>query len=68
MRGEESETDIRVRLAPQYRGNAPSIARIPMAGPTGPMGRSTVVRLEDVALVTTNSPRNLTKFEKVLEV
>jgi Xaa-Pro aminopeptidase len=26
------------------------------------------VRLEDVALVTTNSPRNLTKFEKVLEV
>ena len=26
------------------------------------------VRLEDVALVTTNGPRNLTKFEKVLEV
>lgn len=26
------------------------------------------VRLEDMALVTTNGPRNLTKFEKVLEV
>ena len=26
------------------------------------------VRLEDVALVTANGPRNLTKFEKVLEV
>jgi len=26
------------------------------------------VRLEDVALVTTNGPRNLTKFEKVLEL
>jgi Xaa-Pro aminopeptidase len=26
------------------------------------------VRLEDVALVTTNGARNLTKFEKVLEV
>jgi Xaa-Pro aminopeptidase len=26
------------------------------------------VRLEDVALVTTNGPKNLTKFEKVLEV
>ena len=26
------------------------------------------VRLEDVALITGNSPRNLTKFEKVLEV
>ena len=26
------------------------------------------VRLEDMALVTTNSPRNLTKFEKMLEV
>jgi Xaa-Pro aminopeptidase len=26
------------------------------------------VRLEDVALVTSNGPRNLTKFEKVLEV
>jgi Xaa-Pro aminopeptidase len=26
------------------------------------------VRLEDVAHITTNSPRNLTKFEKVLEV
>jgi Xaa-Pro aminopeptidase len=26
------------------------------------------VRLEDVALITTNGPRNLTKFEKVLEV
>jgi len=26
------------------------------------------VRLEDVALVTSNSPRNLTQFEKVLEV
>jgi Xaa-Pro aminopeptidase len=26
------------------------------------------VRLEDVALVTPNAPRNLTKFEKVLEV
>jgi Xaa-Pro aminopeptidase len=26
------------------------------------------VRLEDVALVTTNGPRNLTQFEKVLEV
>ncbi len=26
------------------------------------------VRLEDIALVTTNGPRNLTKFEKVLEV
>jgi len=26
------------------------------------------VRLEDVALVTRNSPRNLTRFEKVLEV
>jgi Xaa-Pro aminopeptidase len=26
------------------------------------------VRLEDVVLVTANSPRNLTKFEKVLEI
>jgi Xaa-Pro aminopeptidase len=26
------------------------------------------VRLEDMALVTGNGPRNLTKFEKVLEV
>jgi Xaa-Pro aminopeptidase len=26
------------------------------------------VRLEDMALITTNGPRNLTKFEKVLEV
>jgi len=26
------------------------------------------VRLEDVALVTRNSPRNLTRFEKVLEI
>jgi Xaa-Pro aminopeptidase len=26
------------------------------------------VRLEDVALVTQNSPRNLTRFEKVLEI
>ena len=26
------------------------------------------VRLEDMALVTTNGPRNLTKFEKTLEV
>lgn len=26
------------------------------------------VRLEDVALVTTNGPRNLTRFEKVLEI
>jgi len=26
------------------------------------------VRLEDVALITGNGPRNLTKFEKVLEI
>src|SRR5262249_25308476 len=26
------------------------------------------VRLEDVALITNNSPRNLTRFEKVLEI
>ena len=26
------------------------------------------VRLEDLALISANSPRNLTKFEKVLEV
>ena len=26
------------------------------------------VRLEDMALITGNGPRNLTKFEKVLEV
>jgi Xaa-Pro aminopeptidase len=26
------------------------------------------VRLEDMALITTNGTRNLTKFEKVLEV
>jgi len=26
------------------------------------------VRLEDVACVTGNGPRNLTKFEKVLEI
>jgi Xaa-Pro aminopeptidase len=26
------------------------------------------VRLEDMALITTNGPRNLTKFEKVLEI
>ncbi len=26
------------------------------------------VRLDDMALVTTNGPRNLTKFEKVMEV
>jgi Xaa-Pro aminopeptidase len=26
------------------------------------------VRLEDVALITANGPRNLTKFEKVLEI
>jgi len=26
------------------------------------------VRIEDVALVTKNSPRNLTRFEKVLEI
>jgi Xaa-Pro aminopeptidase len=26
------------------------------------------IRLEDIALVTNNGPRNLTKFEKVLEI
>ena len=26
------------------------------------------VRIEDVALVTKNSPRNMTRFEKVLEI
>ncbi len=48
-RGEDTETDIRVRLAPEYRGNARSIARIPLA--TAPLGatRPGTVRLEDVA-------------------
>jgi Xaa-Pro aminopeptidase len=26
------------------------------------------IRLEDIALVTNNGPRNLTKFEKMLEI
>ena len=26
------------------------------------------MRLEDIALITTNGPRNLTRFEKVLEI
>lgn len=48
-RGEDDETDIRVRLAPQFRGDRASIGRIPII--TTPLGaqRASTVRVEDVA-------------------
>jgi multidrug efflux pump subunit AcrB len=48
-RGDDKQTDIRVRLAPEHRGSARSIGRIPLA--VQPLGatRPGTVRLEDVA-------------------
>lgn len=48
-RGEETETDIRVRLAPEFRSSTASISRIPLPPAQTPGGGKQTLRLSDVS-------------------